>query len=216
LFGAFAMAKRPIDQIETIWVEYRTDIPNWLALEIGRIAVEWSRLEAHFEEVIRLLMPAEMYIGRIATTGMNIRTRVAVASNLVRGHVLHGLLKQATHDEITSIGADVTDGKNRIDADRNKLVHGLWARVEGRWELIRSSGTRPLDPVGKTARAVLPQREPADPAKIKETRKRIRALNQRLIAFCATLESELPPSPYKSRRQLKQSLPSRAQTSKAP
>jgi hypothetical protein len=45
------MTKRQVDQIDTIWVEYRTDVPTWLALEIGRIAVEWSR-DGRFVRVV--------------------------------------------------------------------------------------------------------------------------------------------------------------------
>lgn len=208
------MAKKsPSEQVSWIWVDYRTDVPNWLAAGIGHIAVEWSHLESQFEEAIRLLLPGEMHIGRIIATGMNMRSRVMTTTNLVYSYVYYGKLKQALHDEIAKIGNKITDG---VETERNKLVHGLWGRVEGHWELLRNSGARALPPVGKLPRAVMPQREQITPEKIKSIRDKIKSLSAQMDAFCAKLEVALPPSPYKSRREVRQSHPSRARRKKAP
>jgi hypothetical protein len=209
-----ANGRRPIDEIKgTVWIDYRTDVPNWLVAEIGRIAVEWSRLEAHFEELIRLLVQVEIHYGRMLTTGMTLRSRIATATNLAQGHVLYGSLKPAMRDEIIKFGKAVLGD---LDGERNKLIHGLWGRLDGEWTLVKMSGTRKIDPVGKLPRPVLPQKEAVTKTTAKEVRERIRKLNAQMASFCEKLEAELPPSPHKSRRQLRQTHPSRARKGKAP
>ena len=39
-----------------IWLDPRSDLPDWLLAGIGRIAVEWSLLEYELEETICTLL----------------------------------------------------------------------------------------------------------------------------------------------------------------
>jgi hypothetical protein len=196
------MSSRPADQIpDVMWVNHRTDIPTWLATEIGRIAAEWSELEWQFEETIRLLMPAEIKTGRIVTNGMNMRSRITTATNLTKAHVIDGNLTQDRHDEICSIGQEI---REKIEGERNQVVHGLWGRIGSGWYLLRNSGGRTLAPVGRLARSVLPQKVHMTPAKTRTIRAAIKRLSGRVDAFRAALEAELPPSPYKSPRHIRQ------------
>lgn len=206
--------QRPIDDIKgTVWVDYRTDIPIWLATEIGRVAVEWSRLEAHFEELIRLLLQVEIHYGRMVTIGMTLRSRIRTAASLAHGHYLHATLTARTRDEIIKIGSKISGS---LDSDRNKLVHGLWGRLDGEWSLVRMTGTRSVPPVGNLPRPVLPQRETITRSKAREIRDTIKKFNKRMTSLCEKVEAELPPSPHKSRRQLRQIHPSRARKRKGP
>ena len=50
---------------------------------IGQIVVEWALLERELEEIIRLLMDGPIRLGRITGKGMNAKTRVTVATNLI-------------------------------------------------------------------------------------------------------------------------------------
>ena len=219
-FGGFVMSsQRPADKVSWLWMDTRTDVPVWISNGIGRIAVEWSKLEEHFEETIRLLMATDMHIGRIAITGMGLRSRTKLAVDLAQAHVFYGSLKTDAFDEIADIRTKITD-RPGYEQERNKVVHGLWARVEGQWYLLRSTGARSIPEVvadlGKLARATLPQKEIMTREKLATILEIIVGLNARKLAFHERLEAELPPSPYKSRRQIQQSHPSHARRKKAP
>ena len=212
------MVKRhPPIQIPYIWIDQRIDVPQWLAAEIGRIAVEWSDLEWQLEETIRLLVPTHIQHARIVTTGMNVRSRLKVAENLVISHFHAGTLPKDAclqfrkHKEFVE----------RIEPDRHKLVHGLWGRVEGHWELLRRAATRKMPEVGAVPRAVLPQRERITAGAARKIRADIKLAREAIDAFRlhledAKLEDALTPSLYKSPRQIGQSHPTRARRTKAP
>jgi len=213
------VSQRPADKVKWLWIDYRVDVPSWIATEVGRIVVEWSRLEAHFEEVVRLLIPADMHIGRAVTTGMSLRTRIKVAVDLVQAYVYYGQLSRDLLDEVADIRTKITD-RPGYEAERNKFAHGLWGRVEGRWCLLRTSGTRSIPEVhaevGRLSRTILVQKEEITRTKLTDTLQIIRSLNARLEAFCAKLEAALPPSQHKSRQQTRQSHPTHARRKKAP
>jgi hypothetical protein len=167
--------------IPCIWIDHRIDVPAWLAAEIGRVSVEWSDLEWQMEETIRLLVPTHVQHGRVITTGMSMRSRLKVAENLVIGHFHNGNLSEDFCREFRRLKLHI----EKQEPNRNKLVHGVWGRVHGVWELLRTSGTRELPDVGSLPRAVLPQREPMSPAKTKEIRLALKAARQRVDAFRA-------------------------------
>src|SRR5262245_49899028 len=119
--------QRPADRVPWTWIDTRTDLPDWIATGIGRIAIEWSQLEEHFEETIRLLMAADMHNVRIATTGMGLRSRTKVAFDLAQAHVFYGTLKPDVLQEIADIRTKISD-RPGYEQERNKVVHGLWGR----------------------------------------------------------------------------------------
>jgi hypothetical protein len=210
--------RHPSGQIPYIWIDHRTDIPAWLAAEIGRVAVEWSDIEWQLEETIRLLVPTHVQHARVLTTGMSMRTRLKVAENLVIGHFHNGHLSKEFCEEFRKLKVHV----EKQEEHRNKLVHGVWGRVDGVWELIRTSGARELPEVGSLPRPVLPQRESmtrdktkAIVAALKHGREMIDAFRLRLEGS-KLLEVSRDPSLYRSPRQVRQSHPSRPRRTKAP
>lgn len=58
------MAKK---KLKDGWFDHRTDLPQWLSIGIGQVIVEWAVLERELEEVVRLLMDADIAVGRIVT-----------------------------------------------------------------------------------------------------------------------------------------------------
>jgi hypothetical protein len=195
------------------FIHHRTDIPQWLAAEIGRIAAQWSDLEWQFEETIRLLLTVGIKEGRIVTTGMNLKTRLMTASNLMQGRLLEKAVSVELCDELTDLGERI----KRAEEDRNKLVHGLWGLVEGLWYLLWQRQQRAVADFGKRAhgksmklkRAVLPQHELISRTKTGAIRSELKACADAMVAFCAKLEAALPPSPHKSPRRVKQTVPLR-------
>lgn len=134
-----------------LWLDPSVALPAWLVAGIGRVAVEWSALEWQCEDAIRSLLQTDVKRGRIAVTGMNMRSRVTCLTNLLQAFKLTRL-----RETFVKLGDEITQKR---EGERNKVVHGLWARVEGEWYVIRTSGARELLLSGKVSRAVLPQRE---------------------------------------------------------
>ena len=190
------------------WHAHRVDLPAWIATAIGKITAEWSDLEWKMEEVVRLLLGTDIERGRIAVNGMNMRNRVRVANNLVQSRNLNPMISK----EATNIGTEITE---RVEGERNMVVHAIWARVEGEWYILRTSGVRKDAAGQKLARAVLPQREHITPARLLKIRTAINSLRARVDAFHLTLEGALPSSPHISPRQHRQPYPSRARRKKA-
>jgi hypothetical protein len=198
-----------------VWIDHRIDVPVWIVKYIGRIAVEWSDLEWQMEDMIRLLMGTLLRNGRISTTGMNMRSRVMVATNFVQAQVYHNELDPAFLTRTIKIGKSITE---KLEGERNKVVHGLWGKYDGQWCILRNSGTRStpeLREIKKLARAVLPQRENVTPEKLDSLLMRIRIAREDMIQLCTDLEGVLPPSPNKSPRRIPQHRPNPARRKKA-
>jgi hypothetical protein len=193
-----------------LWLDPRLDLPRWLVAGLGRIAAEWSELEWQFEDAIRISLQTDVKLGRIAVTGMNMRSRVICLTNLLKAWRLDSL-----HDRFVKIGTEIT---NHRESERNRLVHGLWAKVAHNWYVIRTSGagTREVEPFGKVTRAVLPQMEKITRRRLVTIRSQIRALRWKMIALRKELEAALPPSPHKSPRQLRLHYQRLAHTKKVP
>src|SRR5260370_19520408 len=84
-----------IQKLKPAWHDYRTDIPQWVASGIGQVAVEWSVLERELEELIRLLMDANIQAVRIVADRSNARNRVSIAANLIEAHILQNKLSSS-------------------------------------------------------------------------------------------------------------------------
>jgi hypothetical protein len=93
-----ALSAAQLAKLSLAWFDHRTDIPNWIASGIGRVAAEWSVLERDLEELIRLLMDADIQMVRVATNQINARVRILIATNLMQAHVTQNKLTRAwTH-----------------------------------------------------------------------------------------------------------------------
>ena len=187
-------------KIQWFWFDHRTDVPRWLAAGIGQIAIEWSVLERELEELIRLLMDVEINVGRMSTTGMNARTRILVATNFTQSHVRNNNLPCHFLTNFIKLGERITD---KLEGERNKLVHGLWDRKRGtrRWHVLRTTGARripELTPeIKKLSRTVLPQGEEMTREKLEDIARRIAQASDEIVAICVKLKAALPPSQNK-------------------
>lgn len=184
--------------IPIFWFDHRTDLPTWLTAAIGRIAVGWSALERELEELIRLLMDAELRDGRMVTTGMNLRTRLLVARNFVQAHVYEKTLEPQFLADIIDLSTEISD---TLEAEGNKVIHGLWARFGRAWYVMRTTGTRPVPEVQpeikKLSRAVLPQREKMTAREMHRIARKVDHASQRVESLCRRLEAALPPLQHK-------------------
>jgi hypothetical protein len=190
-------------QLPWVWFDHRTDLPKWLTARIGQITVEWSVLERELEEAVRLLADVDIRYGRILTTGMTARTRLKTATNLIQDHVYRDKLKTEFLARFDQISKRITQ---KLEGERNLLVHGLWDRVQGQWYVLQNSGSRPspqLKPaINKLARAVLPQRKPVTANSLDELSQGIIEATNDVVKFCADVETTLnalqPPLLHKS------------------
>ena len=188
------------------WFDHRTDLPRWLLAGIGQIVVEWAVLERELEELIRVLMDADIRLGRIMNKGMNAKTRIVVATNLIQAKVCDSKLPpQMLSDFIvlsTKIG-ETTQGK------RDMVAHGLWDRRKREWCVLRLAAARPIPELQpdlkKLSRAVFPQIEPITSKKLAEITQEIVAETQAIVSFCQKLGAALAPlrhtPPQYSRRR---------------
>jgi hypothetical protein len=214
---AFFFAGLPMKNLSWSWFDHRADLPRWLTSGIGQIAVEWSILERELGELIRLLMDVDVGKARIVTTGMNARTRLAVAKNYVQERVYHKSLDVKFFNDLADFSNKIT---NTLEPDRNMVVHGLWDSRKGRWYVLRQSGARPtptLQPtIKKLFRPVLPQREPMTAEKLNEMARDIAAATAEIVAFCARLEGALAPLIHKPPQYTRRRHRSRAYNKPSP
>ena len=195
------------------FVHHRTSIPAWLAKGIGHIAAEWSALEWELEDTIRILLAIDIGNAKIATTGMNMKSRFTTATNLTQAYLLQKAIPVELCEELINIERRVRN----VEEDRNKYVHGLWGLVEGKWYLLWQRQQRAVSDFGKRAhgkplklrRAVLPTLDPVTDDKMQSVRLELKACVAVMDAYRKKLEAALPPSPHKSPRQLKQTFPPR-------
>jgi hypothetical protein len=194
-----------------VWLQHRVDIPSWLAIGIGQIASEWSDLEWQFEDAIRMLLQTDVKRGRIVTTGMNMRGRIACLISLMHAVQIDDHLIDST----ITIGTCITE---RLEGERNKIIHGLWSKVGRDWNLLISAGTRkhPVQGRRKFRRSVLPERETATSQSLAEIRERIRDMRQQMENLRQQIEAALPPSPHKSPSQHQHHRPTRARKKPTP
>ena len=192
------------------FVHHRTELPGWLASGIGCVAAEWSALEWELEETIRLLIPTHIQHGRIVSARAGMLARIMIATNLAQAYVLRKEMQVDLYEQFVEIGERIKNAEE----DRNKIIHGLWGLAEDQWYLLWERQQRAVADFGKRSngkaiklrRAVLPQRELMTREKIKTIRSTIKACSAEMDSYRAKLEATLPPSPYTSPRQLKQTL----------
>lgn len=190
-----------------VWLDPRLDLPAWLFAGIGRVTAEWAYLEWTLEECIRILHQTDVKRGRIAAAGMNARTRALSICGLLQAHKLDSIAAQFTK---------AWDKHSKLQTERDTLAHGLWSKFNGAWFVIRTSSSRDVPPlVGKITRAALPERYPVTRPSLSALRKKIREARKDIEAFQRKLEAELPPSPYKSPRQLSRHYRHLARTKQA-
>jgi hypothetical protein len=103
---------------------------------IGRVIVEWSKLEAVMEDTIWCLLSLDMAIGRKITTRMDVGTKITMLRALGEGYlpteVFHAL----------SLMLDLIDMRRE---DRNAIAHGSWGRQNG-IPIVISLRTKPNAP----------------------------------------------------------------------
>jgi hypothetical protein len=89
---------------------------------IGRVIVEWSKLEQCIQDLIWRLVNLRFEDGRVITERMDVTRLIAIAKVLSRRHL---------KDE--ALLTEVLDALARADElrdDRNFVVHGTWCTVE--------------------------------------------------------------------------------------
>jgi hypothetical protein len=195
----------------TVFVHERTDVPAWLAMAIGRTAVHWSKLEWELEETIRVLLDVDIQFARIVTTDMNVSRRMTTAVNLLQAHMLNNLLSHAEHDALIKLGQRI----EQAEGHRNKLIHGHWGLIEGKWHLMRRRTGRvvpgfgqrpPLKPV-KLQRAVLPQLELITKEKVSDIYREVASCAEAIAVLRSTIQKLLPPSSRLAPKDIKQTVP---------
>jgi hypothetical protein len=167
----------------------RVDLPPWLAEGIGQIASEWSHLEWQLEDAIRVLLQTDVKRARIVTTGMNIRTRGTCLVSLMQAMNVSETL-------ITAVAAINKCISDQLESERNKIVHGLWAKAGNEWRLLIRTGAR-KQPIpgrkGKFRRSVLPEEEIVTPTSLSAIRKRIKEKRLQMKVVRQQLEAALAP-----------------------
>jgi len=142
-----------------------------LAAEIGLVCAYWSRLEWELQDTVRLLLAADDRRGRIATNGMNVRSRLlCVESLMVANQMPDSLVKEFRKF------ADVIT--NKREAERNKIVHSLWHKdaTTGDFRIIITSGSWTPPGGEKIRRSVRPESERMNAADARAIRDRISGL----------------------------------------
>ena len=174
-------------------------------------------VERELEELIRLLLDATIRTGRITAKGMNAKTRIQVATNLIQGHVYDSRLKPERLTEFIKIGTRLAEtAQNK----RDLLAHGLWDRRKGEWHVLRLSAARTvqsLQPnIKKLARSVVPQSEIVTRTTLSTIAKEIIAEAKAVEAFCNSLHGELAPLRHKPPQYSRRRRIQRAQGRRVP
>lgn len=95
-------------------------LPNDMRIAIGDVTAFWSFLEFQVEQIIHHLLGIGPKQGRIVTTQMNIRPKTEIVTLLMKVNEVDPKFA----DEFAAILLEI----NTLQTERNKVVHGLWAR----------------------------------------------------------------------------------------
>jgi hypothetical protein len=140
------------------WFDYRTDLPQRLISRIGQIAVEWSVVERELDQLIQLLTDTEIAIARIATARMNARTRADVIAYLLEWYIYESRLQPSFLRRYNALRTRLT---MKTQNQRDMVAHGLWAKFDGKWHVLRLAGKRAVPnlrpDLESLSRAGLPQ-----------------------------------------------------------
>jgi hypothetical protein len=188
----------PIEKLKPAWFDHRTDVPKWISAGIGQIAIEWSVLERELEELIRLLLDADIQQVRILVNKLNARGRVMIASYLLEMHILQDKLTSAELNQFMKLGKNIDpDLQNK----RDMVVHGLWAKHKGKWHVMRLRQTRKtpqLEPnLKRLSRAVLPQRQIVTADYLASIANEIVAGAREIDSFCQQIQAAFAPLKHK-------------------
>jgi hypothetical protein len=180
-----------IKKLKWKWFDHRTDVPQWIASGIGRVAIEWSVLEREMEELIQLLFDSHIQTTRILVNKMNVRTRLFIATTLLEAQVYSSAAPAARLKEINKLG-------QRIAATQTK--RDLLDKRKNEWHVLRLRQSRPtpqLEPdLKKLSRAIVPQTEKIDRTKLRAIAKEIVAIANEVQTFRESLATALAPSRY--------------------
>jgi hypothetical protein len=185
------------------WFDHRTDLPDCITIGIGQIVVEWSVLERELEELIRLLMDADIQHVRIVTNSMKAQTRLSAAQHLIEGHIINGKLKAVDLTDLTVMSKDWFSDTG-LQNKRDRFAHGLWAKDDATgWSVLRTRQKRVVvefrDELSleKTSRPTLPQPQPVIGQDLLDVAREISAASAALVSFCQRLEASLAPLRHK-------------------
>jgi hypothetical protein len=182
-------------QLPYTWFDHRTDLPRWITSQVGQIAAEWSVLEREMEQLIHLLTDTDIGIARIVTNRMNAPNRIATIKHLIEWYVYHGQLKPDVLKRFVKLGQNIEE---KTQVQRDKLAHGLWSKIGGRWHVLRLRGYRPvpeLEPdLKKLSRPLLPQKESITREGPKAIIDQVIADAKALEGLCGELYDTLSPS----------------------
>ena len=183
-----------ISKLQPAWHDHTTDVPKWITIGIGQVAMEWATVERELEELIRLLLDGDVQLVRILTNEMNAKRRVLIATNLIQAHIINERLARRHLRRVNRIKKKIED----LEIKRDVLAHGLWAEYpEYGWGVLRmrqSRSTPQLHPtLDSLHRAVLPQREFVTSEKIFNWTRAIVALAKEIVRLCDHLAKELAP-----------------------
>jgi hypothetical protein len=197
---AFALRGDFMRTVGVMWLTHRLDVPTWIERWVGRIAIAWASLEYEFEETIRLVLDMGIKQGRIIAVGMNLRSRIACAQSLIAALAL----EDDRFEPILAKAKSLMEEIEHYQPERDKYVHAIWARHADNWYIIRSSGSRRLDPIGKVKRAVLPEKELVTLGALRKVRIDAMQFRVEMDLLRQEIASLLPPSRNKSPKHMRQ------------
>jgi hypothetical protein len=87
---------------------------------IGRVVVEWSRLEACLHDMIWACAGVSMEDGRVLTARQDVTRLIAM---------LHVLLPRNLDGDALNKTLDAIEDANRLRDDRNYIAHGTWGTL---------------------------------------------------------------------------------------
>jgi len=181
------------------WIETRTDLPDWIAIGIGRIAIEFSEIEWQLEETIRVLMDTSVKFGRIITDGMPFRSRLEKVRHLLQAYVWDQLIDGDTLGKNFSSFEELAKDCGDV---RNMYAHGLWGHRDGQWVVKRTSNVRDGDSLApeikKMARAVIAQPHVVTSEVLASHLEKIRKCRAQIQELRAHIQNALPPPNHKS------------------
>ncbi|OKO73614.1 hypothetical protein [Bradyrhizobium sp. NAS96.2] len=85
---------------------------------IGLVAVYWSYLEHAAERMIWAILEVDASTGRAITAPIQMRSRLKMLVSLI----------EARHPPLLEAVKNIKDTIEKLEADRNLVVHGIWAR----------------------------------------------------------------------------------------
>lgn len=115
----------------------RPGVPMWHERLIGRLIVDWAVIEALMQEIIWAILDIDISDGRIITARMDARRKMQWLRSFSKKHL---------EDDSFNTLADILDGIELLQDDRNFIVHGTWATMQRTGIPIAASLREKSDP----------------------------------------------------------------------